>query len=88
MSKTPATATSGTLLSSTPHPYMRPLTAAQDGVHPAYYVTPQQHHQYLANLAVKRDLNKDFNVGASNSGNTPTYRVYDLTGTPYFFKYM
>ena len=87
-SRTPATATPGTFPSSTPHPNMRPASAApQDVAHPAYSVTPKQHHQYLANMAasqmaVKMDLGKDFNVGAGYSGNVPTYRVYNLTGTP------
>ena len=86
-SRTPATATPGTFPSSSLYPNMRPASAAPpDVVHP-YFVTPQQHHQYLANLAAsqmaaKRDLGKDFNVGAGYSGNVLTHRVYKLTATP------
>ena len=68
MSKTPATASPGIFPSSTPHLNMRPTSVSpQDVLYPAYSVTLQQHHQYLANLAtsqmaVKRDLGKDFSV--------------------------
>ena len=78
MSKTPATVSPGIFPYSTPHLNMRPSSVApQDGSYPAYSVTPQQHHQYLANLAtsqmaVKRDLGKDFSVGAGYSGNAST----------------
>ena len=78
MSKTPATASPGIFPSSTPHLNMRPASVSpQDVLYPAYSVTPQQHHQYLANLAtsqmaVKRDLGKDFNGAAGYSGNAST----------------
>ena len=81
MSKTPATASPGIFPSSTPHLNMRPASVSpQDVSYPAYSVTPQQHHQYLANLAtsqmaVKRDLGKDFNGAAGYSGTALMYRL-------------
>ena len=85
-SRTPATP--GTFTSSTPLPQTRPVSEeAQDVPHPACSLTPQQHHQYLANMAasqmaVKRDLGKDFNVGSGYSGNVPKYRVHNLIDAP------